>query len=308
MTDRVKDNRVRNGLLAAALAGLLFTFDLPLLRLAGLDQWTLVFGRGLFLFMAIAGGWVLLPPRNSDRSSFIAGWAGIGAVVTNTLAPICYIASVKNTSAANVVFIMALIPLLSALLSLAFIRERIHTYTWAAAAAALVGVAIIVGGSVSTTGLFGDLMAFAAASCTALSIVIARSSDKQLITSFATGSLVSAVLALMVFGAEPMHMLTTAGLSMPAWFWLGLNGLVFIPLAFILIAESPRHIPSADVSMFFLLETVLTPGWIWLLTGETPSARSVAGGAIIVLTLLLHSAWRLRSTLNAPACQTDQAG
>jgi drug/metabolite transporter (DMT)-like permease len=69
--------------------------------------------------------------------------------------------------------------------------------------------------------------------------------------------------------------------------------LIAIPLATVLLARGPRVLPSADVSMFFMLETVLTPVWIWLLFGEVPSQRVLLGGAVVVAALLAHSWWRL---------------
>jgi drug/metabolite transporter (DMT)-like permease len=87
---------------------------------------------------------------------------------------------------------------------------------------------------------------------------------------------------------------------MPALFWIGLNGLLAIPLASTLIANGPRFLPSADVSMFFLLETVLTPIWIWLLFAEIPSTMFLVGGCIVIVTLLAHSGWRLSQAWPSP--------
>ena len=44
---------IRFGLLITALGGFLFTFDLPLLRLADNEKWALIFARGMLLFVAI---------------------------------------------------------------------------------------------------------------------------------------------------------------------------------------------------------------------------------------------------------------
>jgi drug/metabolite transporter (DMT)-like permease len=74
--------------------------------------------------------------------------------------------------------------------------------------------------------------------------------------------------------------------------------LLIIPLSSSLIANGPRFLPSADVSMFFLLETILTPIWIWLLFKEAPSNAVLLGGAIVIVTLVAHSFWRLKETLN----------
>jgi drug/metabolite transporter (DMT)-like permease len=48
--------------------------------------------------------------------------------------------------------------------------------------------------------------------------------------------------------------------------------------------------------MFFLLDTVLTPVWIWLVFGELPTERSVVGGMVILASLLALGAWRMRGS------------
>ncbi len=121
------------------------------------------------------------------------------------------------------------------------------------------------------------------------------------------GNLAAAVIAILFFSVSLDELLTTAAFGMPAWFWLGLNGLVAIPLATVMIASGPRVLPSADVSMFFMLETVLTPVWVWLLFGETPRPMVFVGGLIVITTLLVHSAWRLRLSLKVnPATPQSQ--
>ncbi|NIP75297.1 MAG: hypothetical protein GTN90_04590, partial [Xanthomonadales bacterium] len=42
-----------------------------------------------------------------------------------------------------------------------------------------------------------------------------------------------------------------------------------------------------------LLETVIGPFWVWLALGEEPGIRSLIGGAIIVVALLVHALIRL---------------
>ncbi len=49
---------VRLAFLTTALGGLLFTFDLPLLRLSEAEQWTMIFSRGIFIFTAVSLMWL----------------------------------------------------------------------------------------------------------------------------------------------------------------------------------------------------------------------------------------------------------
>ena len=77
--------------------------------------------------------------------------------------------------------------------------------------------------------------------------------------------------------------------------------LLVMPLATVLLARGPRLLPSADVSMFFMLETILTPIWTWILFAEVPSPRVLLGGMLLIVTLLAHSWWRLAVSLRRTA-------
>lgn len=288
---------VRFGLLITAFGGFLFTFDLPLLRLADNEKWALIFARGIFLFLSITAVWLVMRMRSAQSLPYIAGTAGLAVIATNTVANISYIGALKETGAANVVFILALVPVLTAVFSRLFIHEEVRPFTWIATVLALIGVGIIVRDSLSFGGLWGDFLAFVCACCTAAAFTIIRASGKNVATSLGVGSLVSALIALLIFKADVSLLGKTAAFGMPSWFWVALNGLVIIPLSSSLIANGPRFLPSADVSMFFLLETILTPIWIWLLFKEAPSNAVLLGGAIVIVTLVAHSFWRLKETL-----------
>jgi drug/metabolite transporter (DMT)-like permease len=294
-----QEKMVRKGLLITTIGGLLFTFDLPLLRLADADKWTLIFVRGVFLFLSISAVWYLVRRTSRERQPFIAGAAGLAVALTNTLANITYIGAIVETSAANVVFITALIPVMTAVLSRAFINEQVHSFTWFATLLSFFGVGIIVWDSIGHGKLLGDMLAIISTLCTAAAFTIIRGSGRNVATSLAVGSLSSALIALLFFGVTPSAVLDAGSFGVPGIVFVALNGLVAIPLASTLIANGPRFLPSADVSMFFLLETVLTPVWVWLLFGETPTPSVLVGGAIVVVTLIAHSWWRLSATLKA---------
>jgi hypothetical protein len=68
--------------------------------------------------------------------------------------------------------------------------------------------------------------------------------------------------------------------------WLMLNGLIVIPVAFWCLATGPKYISGPEVAMFYLLETILAPVWMWLIFSEAPTRLGLIGGAIIVTRLL----------------------
>jgi drug/metabolite transporter (DMT)-like permease len=278
----------QKGVLLTSFGGILFTFDIPLLRLAGDDAWTLIFGRGVFLCLAITAWWFFWYRMRGHKVPFINGRAGVIVAVTNTLANLMFIAAVTMTTAANLVFILALNPILCAIIARVFLGEKMHHWTWAAVIVSFTGVLVIGADGLTTGNLPGDLMAFGVALMTAIALTVIRRSGKNVVSSLAVGSLASALIAS--FWAAPL------ALSFAGWGWLGLNGLIVIPLASALIALGPRYLPAPEVAMFFLLDTMLTPIWIWMIFGELPTQVSMAGGSIVIVTLMAHGLWRFRSS------------
>ena len=291
--------------LLTACGGLLFTLDLPLLRLSMADQWTLVFVRGVLLFATLSLGW-LVARMMGDRAPFIAGAAGIAVACTSTLGNMSYIGAVVQAPAANVVFLIALTPVIAASLSHVVLGEKVHTYTWVATGLSLCGAALITSQGIDSGHWVGDALAIISAFCSATILTIIRATGSKVATSLALGSLASSAIALLFYQIDPSSLLGTGFFGVPTLVWLGLNGLVVMPLATVLLARGPRLLPSADVSMFFMLETILTPIWTWMLFAEVPSSRVLLGGSLLILTLLAHSWWRLAVSLRKPAL--GQAG
>ena len=46
--------------------------------------------------------------------------------------------------------------------------------------------------------------------------------------------------------------------------------------------------------MFYLLETVLAPIWVWLIFAEVPRPAVLIGGALLIGALGAHALWQLR--------------
>ena len=51
------------------------------------------------------------------------------------------------------------------------------------------------------------------------------------------------------------------------------------------ITLAPRYITAPEVNLFFLLETILGPLWVWLVIHEQPSIETIVGGAVIIFTI-----------------------
>ena len=139
--DRITDHR--KGLLVAGAGALLMTLDVPLVRLADSDAWTVIFFRGFCVFVVSFLFWWWLKKFKGYRVPFINGVEGFAAGALFAVTNISFMIAIHNTTAANAVFILAFAPLLAAVLSRAFMSEPIAVFTWVAIATAIGGMLII---------------------------------------------------------------------------------------------------------------------------------------------------------------------
>lgn len=281
MSERKTDHR--KGLMITAAGGLLLTFDVPLLKLSGADLPNILFLRGLMVASALLAWWFFrLRPRGEP---FFQGRASVVAGGLSFIQNLCFIGAITYTSVANVVFILAFNPMFAALLSWLFLSERINRATLLAILASMAGVVIIVWDGIGAGTLFGDFLALMCAILLAVTLTYTRHTGKDLSMTPAIGMSLSALVAAPF--ATPFTM-TAQGFG-----WLSLNGLFIGPASFALLALGPRYILAAEVAMFFLLETCLTPVWMWMIFGDLPTTASLFGGGIIIGSLLAHSLHRI---------------
>jgi len=278
-------NAHTKGLLLTALGGLTLTVDIPLIRLADGEAWTILLLRTGTTFVAALIIWAVWRSLSDKAPQLIPGRSGLVVAGLYGLGSIAFITGVYNTSTANLVFILAFTTMFSALLSWLFLKERPRPLTLAAMAVMIVGVAIIVGSSVGTGHLFGDLMAVCAALSIASAITISRASGKDMGFTSLVGVLLPLGLAAFMVSGEGFHV--------NAPWWIIFNGAVIMPISFFCLAAGPKYISGPEVAMFYLLETVLAPVWVWMIFAETPTRNSLIGGAILIVTLVAHSLWQL---------------
>ncbi|MDX8496235.1 DMT family transporter [Mesorhizobium sp. VK22B] len=275
----------QKGLLITAIGGLALTVDIPLIRLADGSPWTIMMLRTGTTLIAALVIWAVWRALRSNAPQLIPGWSGLAVALCYGLTGITFVTAVYHTSTADLVFILAFNTVFAALLSWLFLKERPRLGTMIAMLAMIVGVLVIVGGSVGTGKLFGDFMALCSAFFVALAITISRASGKDMGFTSLVGVIFPLALAIFMVSGE--------GLQVNAPWWIIFNGAVIMPISFFCLAAGPKYISGPEVAMFYVLETVLAPIWVWLIFAEAPTRDSLIGGTILIVTLVAHSLWQL---------------
>lgn len=212
------------------------------------------------------------------------GWLAASFLALSTS---CFVFSLQETHVANTLVIIATSPLLAALMSWLFLKERVPTVTWVAILVAMLGVGMSLLDGFGRGSLSGEGFALVSAFTMAAHFTTLRwwRSDNGSLSVWGAGLLV-AILTLPL--AQPF------AVPREDVAWLILLGAVVLPLAFGMMAVGPRYLPAPEVGLLLLGETVLGPLWVWLALGERPGQATLVGGVIVVGTLFAHSLYRRR--------------
>ena len=277
----------RRGFALTLLGVLVLTPDTLMIRLIDIDPWTMNFWRGAMMAVSLAAAYGFARRGQALADIRGLGLAGLAVAVIYALNAISFVFAVENTLVANVLIILAATPLIAALLSVIVLKERVAGPTWAAIAAGMAGVVIVVGDGFRAGTSLGDAFALFTATALAVTfIIIRRNRHVNMVPAAALGALLSAVLV------APF----SAPMSVPDGHWglMLLLGFVIMPVSFGLITLGPRTLPAPEVALLMLLETVLGPLWVWLVIDEAPSDTVFMGGIVVIAAVAIQSAWRLR--------------
>ena len=282
--------RRRRGQIYVALAAIAWSTAGVLQRQLTVDTATQVCGRAAFAGVALLGYVAIVERGHVVRAFRSVGGAGIAVALCVAVASGSFIGALNHASVARVLFILAVAPVLAALLAWATLGEPISRRTALAMLLALCGIAVMLGAP-GEASLAGDGLAFAAALAFSAMIVITRWRRD---VSMAPATCLSQAILVVVF----LPFASLGEISGGDVAWLAALGIGQIGLGFALLTVGARLIPAAQVGLITLLEVVLGPVWVWLALDEQPDTLTLVGGAIVIAAIVLQ-------TREAPSRDTD---
>ena len=245
------------------------------------DPWTIACWRGFVGALVISAYVYVRRARTRPAASFRLGWRGWAVAIVGALSSIAFIAAFKYTYVANVAVIYATVPFMAAAIEWLALGNRTRLQTLATAAVSLVGVAIIVAGSIGGDNLGGDGLAVLMTFGCAVYLVMIRAyrgtpvvwaAAVSSLLLFAAGWIFADPLAI---GSRDFAVVATFGLSFAA--------------ASILWTEGARFLPASESGLLGAAEVPLAILFAWLILAELPPAQSMIGGAIVLIAVFAHA-------------------
>ena len=289
----------RKGLLAIFVCALLWSTSGLLIKLIPWHPLVISGSRSFIAFLFILLVRIIEKPKRFGKTRKL--YKILGAL-SYGVTMILFVLANKLTSSANAILLQYIAPVWAALLGWALVKEKPRTEHWVALGAVAVGLIIFfkdslvagpgmpgaVGGPRS---VLGDIIALISGLTFALYSVFmrlekdGRPEDTILIAHFGT-----ALFCLPLFFLYPPTISPVALTSI-----LGL-GIFQIGLASLFFAYGIRRVTAVQSMLTAVVEPVMNPVWVFLVTAERPGQATLAGGAVILSAVILSSIWSNRKT------------
>ena len=247
----------------------------------GATLWQILFWRSVFFSLTVLAFLIITYKKKLFNSFYLSGLPGLIGGVILSIGFCGYVFAMYNTTVANTNFIISLQILFLAIFGYFFLKEKISSITLFSIILAGVGVSTMVGNSLTSGELSGNLAAFLMPITFAVLIIIVR--------KFPAVDMVPAQFVAGICCCLIGYMLSNKIMISYHDIFLGfLAGFFQIGFGFIFITIGARTTPSAMVGIIMLSESVLGPLWAFLFASERPSMFSLIGGAIIIFAVLIQ--------------------
>ena len=248
----------------------------------GGDIWQILFWRAFFFSITLVV--FLYSIYKNEVLSIIkkSGFPGLLGGITTSIGFIAYIFSMTETTVANVLFIISTQTIWLAIFGYFFLKEKITTKTFLSIILAMTGIVVMIGGSLNTGSLFGNLIAlFIPINFAFLILLIRKFSKLDLVPALFYGGIIIMIVAFFMSDT-----ILVSKNNLLVGFLLGTFQHA---CGFICIVIGARSTPAAVVGLLMLFETLLGPLWVYIFLNEIPPVSVFIGGSIIVIAVIFKT-------------------
>tara|TARA_Y100001970_G_scaffold170489_1_gene208366 strand:- start:101 stop:961 length:861 start_codon:yes stop_codon:yes gene_type:complete len=248
----------------------------------GASIWQILFYRSIFFLWVLTTFLLLTYGKKTFKKIKEAGIPGLVGGVFLSASFVAYLYSMSETAVANVVFIISTQTVFLPILAYLFLKEKISSRGIVAIVLAMIGVILMIGDSIGTGSLYGNLAALAIPINFSILILIIRKYPRvDMIPAIFYAGILSCLYGLIFLEEISIS-------SKDVWlsFLLGVPQLAF---GFIFITIGSRTTPAVTIGLLMLMETIFAPIWVWLFFNEIPPTSVLIGGLIIISAVVMKS-------------------
>ena len=244
--------------------------------------WQILFYRSLFFLLALITFLFLTYGKETIKKIKVAGIQGLLGGIFLSGSFVAYMYSMTETTVANVVFIISTQTIFLPVLDYFFLKEKISPRGLVAIVLAMIGVTLMIGDSIGTGSLYGNIAALAIPiNFSILILIIRKYPNLDMIPAIFYAGILSCIYGLLLLDSIMIS-------AKDIWFSF-LLGVPQLAIGFIFITIGSRTTPAVMVGLLMLMETIFAPIWVWLFYSEIPPLSVLIGGLIIISAVVMKS-------------------
>ena len=246
------------------------------------DPWQILLLRSFFFFLGVSIFLLLIYKKSSVSIIKKAGLPGLLGGFVMSFSFIAFVFAMMNTSVANVVFIISTQTMFLAIFGFFYLKEKISLLGFISIVMAMTGITIMIGDSITSDTLFGNLVALTIPiSFSILVMIVRKNSNLDLVPAIWHASVFT-----VIYGLVMTKSFSFSNNDILMGFLLGVPQLTF---GFICITIGSRTTQSVTIGLLMLTETLFAPLWVWLFLNEIPPLSVFVGGLIIIIAIIVKS-------------------
>ena len=244
--------------------------------------WQILLIRSVFFVIALTFFLISTYKKDTLKIFKDAGYPALVAGFVLSLSFVAYVYAMTITTVANVVFIISTQTMFLAITGYIFLKEKISLISFISIVLAMSGIIIMIGDSILSGSLLGNIIALAIPiNFSILVIIIRKNKNLDMVPAIFYSGIFS-----LIYGLILSESYTFSYHDIKMGFFLGVPQLAF---GFICITIGSRSTASTTVGLLMLTETLFAPVWVWLFLNEIPPISVLIGGAIIIGAIILNS-------------------
>lgn len=244
--------------------------------------WQILLIRSVFFVIALTFFLISTYKKDTVKIFKDAGYPALVAGLVLSLSFVAYVYAMTITTVANVVFIISTQTMFLAITGYIFLKEKISLISFISIVLAMSGITIMIGDSILSGSLLGNIIALAIPiNFSILVIIIRKNKNLDMVPAIFYSGIFS-----LIYGLILSESYTFSYHDIKMGFLLGVPQLAF---GFICITIGSRSTASTTVGLLMLTETLFAPVWVWLFLSEIPPISVLIGGAIIISAIILNS-------------------
>ncbi len=193
----------------------------------------------------------------------------------------------KLTTAANAIVLQFTAPVFIVILSAIFLRVTFTRRDVAAVALTIGGISLFFLDQLTPGGLAGNIIGIAAGiSMAVMYIINGEVESGQRLSAILTAQVLCFIIGLpFIFVGEPPE------LTAPAIGSIVFLGAIQLGMPYILYSKAAESCPPLLCCLLGAAEPLLNPLWVFLFDGERPGVMALVGGAIVIVTITVWTAF-----------------